>query len=68
MNSYMPTTSLAKSFILMLLIPMILFSFACNQSETVKTDKEETNKEQHTGTENKGEEKRSEATPGPVFH
>ena len=66
MNSRILITSLTKNFILTLLIPMILISFACNQNEAVKTDTEETAQEQAQEGESKtNDEKEAEPTPGP---
>ncbi len=69
MNSGILKTILYKNLLFMLVIPMIVLSFACKQNEDVSTQSDQTEvaqeQKQEEKTETADEKEQSEPTPGP---
>lgn len=67
MNSSILKTSFYSNLLFILLISMIILSFACKQNEDANTqsDKAQVTQEQDEKTDTTGENKQAEPTPGP---
>lgn len=65
MNSRLIQKNLINNLLFMLLVPLMLISFACNQNEAAKTGREDTANQLEQDSKEQKQENNTAPTPGP---